>query len=216
MYRKIAFIARSAGSNVPVILGLFSDSKEVPAGYRALDASAGGVIAQALERPDFSLSKGKVNCLYPTVAGQAPKRIWIVGLGDRTGFTLDALRLGAAKLVAALFAARIQKASVSLSSLIADPDAPLQSAQELGRAFADGITLANFEFNAFKGAGGKPADEKAQPIDLALEIDEVLLESAGHGSTINQGVNIARELAATPPIPNSWWTSPARWLKRRA
>lgn len=184
-------------------LFLFSKTQDLPPAYAPIDRLAGGVVAPALRRTEFSAAKGALTTLYPVQTGSSKgfERLFLLGVGEAEKFTPDALRLAAAKLLRTAWAAKITHIRLDLSAVAGDIDP-----HALGRALGDGLAIANFEFDAFKGTGspgkGKKNAKEAAELDLTLEVDPAqrdLRAGLERSFTVGDSVNLARSIAATPP-----------------
>lgn len=190
MYRRIS-LAPSRPANAFAI-ALFEKPTALPTGYVALDRKSGGVIGAAIKRAEFCASRGNLTTLYG--ADDPNQRIFVLGLGDRERFNAETLRIGVARLARAAFAAKIERLELQLLVGLEgrlDPD-------PAGRAIGDALAIANFDYDAFRGAaGGKNGD--AKPLDLAVSTERSVADALERGLRIGESVNLTRTLAATPP-----------------
>lgn len=194
MYRKIR-TARSPAKTTPqaVAVVLFDrKSKRLPEGYRTLDRRCGGALSAALRRTEFSRARGAVNCIYPQ---KGAERLYVMGLGAPQNFEPSHVRLIGAALLRAAWPARLGRLKIQLRAGIDKVD--LQAA---GRALGEGMAIANFNFDDFKGTADQ--GRSAAPTttkDLAVEVESELRRSYDRGVKVGVSVNVARTLAATPP-----------------
>jgi leucyl aminopeptidase len=187
MYRQMT-LAEGRGEAEAVAVFVYEKCPALPAAYERVDKRVGGVIAEALGREEFTAGRGEVAVLYPR---QGARRVYVVGLGPRDKSHGDELRVAAAKLVKAAFAAKVKRLAleVALEGALSDAEA--------GEALAAGLSIAGFNFNRFKGAVNKKNGEKA--IDLEVAVPARLRRAMEWGLAVGQGVTTARELSATPP-----------------
>jgi leucyl aminopeptidase len=182
-------------SSTPVI-ALFEKTTKLPDGFDALGKEAIAAVNEALARPDFSLTKGELRQVF-----SGKSRILVIGLGEKAKFDADFLRQGAAKALKAAWAGKFDALHTLLAPTLGDSFAT--SGSLFGRALADGLALANFEFITFKGTANKPIkkDEKPKPAPrtLAISAEKPLADGLSRGLTIAISTNITRTLAATPP-----------------
>jgi leucyl aminopeptidase len=193
MYRSIKIaIAHKAEAHAVVLL---DSQKTLPAGYAGLDKQLGGAIAAAVARPEFCAKLGAVTTIYPA---QGAARVFIVGLGDGARIT-DAARVASSKLVGAAYAARVN--SLGLHVLPAVKDVAGFDAEAVGAAIGEGLTLGNFEFDAFKGTASAKAKKSGKPAvtELTVELEASLHKAADKGRLVSESANMARTLSATPP-----------------
>lgn len=166
-----------------VAVPLYEKTEKLPSCYAKLDAQWGGVLAAALKRSDFTPSAGSVTPLYP-VGGP---RVYALGLGPRDQFHANHLRAAAARLVPLLQAGQAASLSVEL--------ALFDSKAESGGVVGEGLGLGCFAFSEFKGTAN--SGPKKGPARLHVTSDSS--EAMEGGLRLAESVNLARDLAATPP-----------------
>ncbi|MCX5661566.1 MAG: leucyl aminopeptidase [Planctomycetota bacterium] len=207
MYRQLMVRPVTAPPAAAAVL-LFSKTSAVPPAYAPIDRLAGGALAAALARTEFSASRGSVSVLYPDQSGAAKgfERLFVLGVGDVDKFTLEGVRIAAAKLLRAAWTSKVTSVRLDVAAIAGDADL-----EAVGRALGDGLAIANFEFDAFKGtaapgsAGSASSGKKAAspaPLDFTIELDpsqKQLRAGIERSLTLGDSVNLARTLAATPP-----------------
>ncbi len=207
MYRQIRMVSATDNRSVEAIaVAMFKNPKpRVPAGYAELDDQLGGLLSQAIARPETLLEKGGLVTLYPgdgqavsrkgTAAKRAKlKRVFIIGLGEEKSFTPEAIRVGSAKLVRAASAAGLRRVGLDLTTGLGDR----LEAEPIGRAAGDGLAIGNFRYQAYQGQG-QSDPKNPKPVDLTVQSDGACQKGLNRGLAIGESVNLARELAATPP-----------------
>jgi leucyl aminopeptidase len=167
------------------VIGLFAGDP-LPAG-----------LADAIEPGDF---KGtfKQALLLPFVPkgesqSLAARRVLLLGLGKREEVSAEQIRRAYAFALTRAKALNIPSLAIALPTIDSlDKDVAL-------RAIADGLLLANYRFDRFKGtASKKNADEQ-------IEIGEIVLVGEGNAQVLElaqsvaQGVMLARDLGNEPP-----------------
>lgn len=187
MFSKISL--NSARSPVTVV-GVTSDGKTVPAAHAKVQA-----VADALETPGFAGDNGEV-----LAAG--PKHV-LLGLGAPDAITPATVRTAAAKLVKALDRRKDKAVSVDLSAGFPKKRAEVEA---LGRAFAEGLALANWRVDKFDGAATRRSERgDALAVDSA---DADFRDGLRKGLLLGGAVNYAREIGATPPnVCNPAWVA---------
>ena len=191
MYRSIKAAPGSSPASADALVLL------MPAGTRPADAPAcpdPEALARLLKQADFTLKPEQARTLYH--AKGKPSRTLVIGLGERAKITADTLRRAGARAARALDAAKIGSAEVQTIKLPAELDA-----HTVGRSLADGMTLANFHFDAYLGKARKPEKKKGEkPIDLKVTLaDKPTRAGFAEGLKVAEGVTTARTLACTPP-----------------
>ena len=212
MYRQIRTAPRG-GQLDAVAVVLFEKTGRLPKGYDRLDRQVDGALSAAIRRPEFSAAQGTVTCLYPA---KGPSRVHVLGLGTRERFNRGlALRVAAARLARVAHKAALRGVRLALGPGLGESIDP----EAAGRAVADGLAIANFEFDEFKGAAGLSTgpSRHRQPARLGITIDSAMLKGLKRGLEIGESVNLARYLGATPPnVANpAWLVSACRRMARR-
>jgi leucyl aminopeptidase len=117
----------------------------------------------------------------------------LLGVGKRDSIKAATMRSAGAKVVRTL--ARMKNREIAVDADRAFPKSADLAA--LGRAFAEGLAIANWRVTAFDG---KAATRKPAAGQLRLgSADRDLHAGISEGLAIAESVNFARELAATPP-----------------
>jgi leucyl aminopeptidase len=123
----------------------------------------------------------------------AARRILLLGLGKRADLTTEQLRRAYAFALVKANELNVSAAAVALPEIGSlDRDAVL-------RAIADGLALADYRFERFKGTGSKKNAEQQ------TEIGEITLVGEGNpaivelAQTVAKGVKLARDLGNEPP-----------------
>ena len=189
MFSKITLAAAPARSTVTVV-GVTSDGRTVPAAHAKVEA-----VAAALETPGFAGDNGEVLA--------AGARHVLLGLGAPDAVTPAGMRTAAAKLVKALDRRRDKAIMVDLSAGFPRKRAEVEA---LGRAFGEGLAIANWRVDGFDGAA-----TKRQPRGGALAVDAKdadFRDGVRRGLVLGRAVNLAREVGATPPnVCNPAWVA---------
>ncbi|MEM9415504.1 MAG: leucyl aminopeptidase family protein [Planctomycetota bacterium] len=185
MYRRIKPAASTAKPDAVAVL-LTAKTKTLPAGLPDADA-----VKALLARPSTSLDAGKVHILYH--GKQKPALTLVVGLGDAGKVDADSLRLAGAAVLRTLHSEKVSAAKVVAGKL------PAKLAGEtVGNALADGMSLANFTFDAYHGKSKRP-DKPAKAIDLSVQFPAAEARGFRRGLKVAEGSDTARTLACTPP-----------------
>ena len=188
MYRTIKPAPASSKPDALVLL--------MPAGVKAdaVDACPDPLaLSTLLKQKDVTRAGEQTRTLYHP-AGK-PKRTVVVGLGEAKAVTPQSLRRAAAAALRQLDSAKITAARIQPVGL---PESI--TADEAGRAIADGLALANFTFDAYHGKSKRPAPAKRdKPRDLKVTLPADMASGLKQGLKVAEGVTTARTLACTPP-----------------
>ena len=213
MYDQIKLAPRSSRAKPDALaVFVFDKAKQLPEGYRPLDERVGGVLAEAIQRTEFSAGLGTVTTLHPM---QGPQRVFVCGLGDPARFDGNALRTAAARLTRAADDAAVRRLELAVLPGVGYRLGPAQ----VGAALGDGFAIAQFDFKDYKGAARKAQkqEEPNKPTELTLGVESELRDSVEQALTVGGAVSTARRLSATPPnVANpDYIVSEARKLAQR-
>jgi leucyl aminopeptidase len=180
-------VRRAAPHEVPtglLVVGLHA-GEEPPASVRA-------AAEPALSGGDFSGKEGETALLYADLA--AP-RLLLVGLGERSSFTLDRLRR-----ISAIAARKARSLGTREAALVLrEPgNAGLEAS---ARAAAEGATLGLYRFTRYK-TGGAGSDRELEGFDLVLE------ESADRGAA-SRGAEVGVRVAAAAVLARDLANEPS-------
>jgi len=171
-------------------VGLFSDGLD--AGLTELNARLGVSLTNLVSQRKFTAHTGEALVLHPL--GGAPQTLLLLGLGERSGHTLEGLRKAAAR------GARVAQDHAVKTLVLHLPPADLEPAAALQKQ-AMAVRLAVFRDLRFKGKG-RNGDKKDDP--PTLEDVRIICPGAGaaaleRAAAVCAGVELARELVAAPP-----------------
>lgn len=186
MYRSIKAATASARPQAHVLL--------LPAKTKAQDVPAcpdPQALEQLLNQADTSLAPEWTRTLYHSESS----RTLVIGLGEADKIDADTIRRAAAKALRELNSAKLTSASIQTVGL---PDT--LDHHKIGRAIADGLSLANFTFDTYHGKTKLPEKSKREkPRDLKIGVDKLQVTGLKQSLKVAEGVTTARTLACTPP-----------------
>jgi leucyl aminopeptidase len=168
--------------------------KEVPAGLLAIGLhkgedppeSVGAVAEPALSGGDFSGKRGATTLLYAGGALAAP-RLLLVGLGERSSFTLGELRKTAATVARRARSLGVHEAAFALPEGAGSARAAAEGATE-------GAILGLYRFTRYKSSGRAEAVEEDGP-DRELEAFELILDGGAEEEAASRGADVGVKLA---------------------
>jgi leucyl aminopeptidase len=170
-------------------VGVFAAPGRLEGVAAKIDQALGGLLAKTLHDERFSGEAGKVFMLH-TLGRLPAARIAVVGLGDRTGLTLDRHRLGAAAVARAAQERRVARLA------FAPFPQPSVDPAEIAAARTEGALLGTYGFAKYRKEKGHAVD-----VDLlAANRAEATAVEAGRrrGQVIAEAVNYARDLVNEP------------------
>ncbi len=199
MYRRIQL--EPPGRKVrpdAIAVAVYKGSNCPPADFETIDARCGGALSTLMKRSEFSAARGAVTTAYPA---RGVERLFVLGLGeaeptDRPGG--HAVRVAAAKSMGAAHASGVRKLELQFDAGLSRGPA----ADETARALGDGLTIANFAFDEFRGratVNNTSARPTTSGLTLQLRVGDALRTGVQRALKIGESVNLARTLAATPP-----------------
>ncbi len=172
-----------------LVLGQFKGAA-LDADSQKLDPS--GAALAASKRPEATGEAGSIAEAFPEGA-RTPKRIIIVGLGDKKTFSADRLRSAGAAVGRRLARTKDATCAIELAPCL---KAAKADATHAGSAFGESLGLLAWRYSKFDGTGRERAKgpklavrSSSKPFAGGLERGVALAESA----------NVSRTLSATPP-----------------
>ncbi|QQE13590.1 leucyl aminopeptidase [Planctomycetota bacterium] len=170
---------------------VFGKKAQLSPAYKQLDEAVGKCVSAHLKRSEFSGNAGDVAVLYPEVG---VSRVYVVGLGCAESFTANVLRLASKNLCKAANGAGVKKLAIAGVEVVKK----YVDEQQFGEVVAEGIGLVCFDFNEYKGAA-TGQDKKAKSNALTIVVEAGVKKGVDRAVAVNEGVNTAKRLAATPP-----------------
>ncbi len=188
--------------SLPDAVGIFLFDKidRLPKSYGVLDRQMGGMLSEAIKRPELSGGRELVQVLYPS---KGPRRLFIARLGERDRFEGNQIRTAAAKLIQAATPAQVRRLHVVLPGDMKGMMSDLSAA----RAIADGFSIGSYRFDDYHGAASSRTTSGGNT-HFIIRIADRFHTSVREQLTIGRCVAEARRLAATPPnIANTSYIS---------
>lgn len=151
-----------------------------------------GSIGELLEPADFTGKLNQTSLVYPR-GSSAPKRVLLVGLGERDKADTERVRQALATAIRQVRSLQVASAVVGLPTDLAVP------AAQLGQAVAEGLHLGAYRYNVHRT--GLSAEETFEVSDVTVVVAGDTTElSAGvaAGSVIATAECFARDLVNTP------------------
>lgn len=178
-----------------LIVNLFDDVTTPSGATGAIDQALDGAISELIASNDLTGKVGEVGVLYPRGAVSA-KRVLVVGLGKRDGFSVEGVRLAAAH---AIKKAQALKAT-HVATIVHGADVGGLDVTAVTEATVEASLLALYEYDA-------PRKDKQAPHSIetltVVEVDEgkVAEIEAGVNTAVSiaTGTILARDLINMPP-----------------
>jgi leucyl aminopeptidase len=181
-----------------------------------------GTVAAAHERGEATGEPGRIVEVFPHADGKTakggrgkakpqPKRVMLVGLGEKKNFDVNRLRTVAASIGRRLVLTKDSSIRVDLSGPLAAAKADPEQA---GIAFGEGLGLLAWNHTQFKGkATTKPQKTKLMVQGASAAFDQGL----ERGLALAESANFARTLSETPPniATPAWIAEQAMKLGRK-
>lgn len=183
--RSMSFTVTSAAGPAEAVAVLLAGPSKPSAGPK-LDAKTQSALNTLRARAGWKDEPGHVQW---TETSSSPGKLFAVALGSDEP-TPTSFRRAGAGLARALQNEPASKVRLELSS----PSTGKGSDANLS-AFAQGLAMAGFVFDEFKGAATKPT----KPIRIKLQAPAKMVSLLRRGLTVGDGVNHARAMAMTPP-----------------
>lgn len=178
-----------------VVIGQFSGDKELNPTLKSLDQKLHQEISSAFSKKRFLGKAGETLSLHTYQTLPFP-HLLVVGLGKRTEYSLESLRVFAAAAVPVAHKHRVQNLAIVLPAVLPNKTTPTQA----GQAVAESLTLAAYRFLEYKKIPQDEQLEKISTLTIVINLADLarVKNSAQRGTTIAEAVNYARDLANHP------------------
>ncbi|MGP1347009.1 MAG: leucyl aminopeptidase family protein [Phycisphaerales bacterium] len=192
MFRNISIEDRNDDAQA-IIVGQFQ-GESLDAGTLALDDD--GCLARAAARPEATGELGRITSAFHHHDEPGDRRFIIVGLGSRASFQHTRMTTAGAAIAKALSTIKATTATIQLAHAIVHAGA---DAMRAGNALGEGLSLACFDRDQFKGAAGSASSRQRRPdLDLACD-DASFAAGLARGLGLGASANYARLVSETPP-----------------
>ncbi len=186
MFKSIRLAAASSKRPAgPLVVGVTQDSNRVPSGIDMTDEEREAV-RDGLNAPGFKAENGELVW--------AGSQTILLGLGEADAVTADSVRQAAGRLVKFLDRAAPRSVRLAVHQAIGRRQL---AAEQVGRAVAEGMQLANWRVDQFQGSASK-LDPPHGTLTLSVD-DKTVHAGLKRGLALADATNTARRLAATPP-----------------
>lgn len=194
MFESLKVAGESGRKGVDVlVVGQFKGAG-LDATTKGLDTD--GAIAAAAKRPEATGEVGAMVEAFPEGRG-APKRVIVVGLGEKGTLELGVLRGVAAGVGRRVAAVRAGEVMVALEGAIASRGKRGRSGLgEFGQAFGEGMGLIGWNRDEFRGTGTKVPTRPKVSLRCG---DRAFREGMAYGVGLAESTNFARTVSETPP-----------------
>ncbi|MBB6453424.1 leucyl aminopeptidase [Salirhabdus euzebyi] len=176
-----------------LVIGLFQEDKTSQGLVKELNQSLGGVIDSYLEAGDLSFEYKHIAKIF-TLNLISPKRLYIVGLGDKNDITSEKVRNTFGKLFQLLQKDKIGDVAFAFDSFVTDE---LES-NVVAENVMEALMMAPFQFDHYKTTGDKP-NTFLPTIQIITKHEEgFIARSLDKGLAYGRGTNLARSLVQLP------------------
>ncbi len=172
-----------------LVLGLFEEDKH---NYKFLSAELSKELDEAIKRKVFERKFGS------THTSNAPpyKKTLVIALGKKKEFTLNCLRRALGKAVK--FACCSQYSSLTTNLVSLAHSSKKWKDNDLGRATAEGLLLAEYTFKKYLGKEKKEKLPELHTAALQLESAAPFADGLATGRVIAEATNFVKDLVNEP------------------
>jgi len=178
-----------------LVLGLYEDTRGVPAEFVGLDKAMGKSISELLKLGDFPGKANSTTVLYNK--GKLPcRRVMLVGLGPKKTFNGNVLRRVAGSAIRA--ADKLGTARIALALHVV-PTGKLET-EFMGQAITEGAILGRYAFKDYLPAGkARQGDNlRVTLVDSRALVVRKLNKGVKVGKILAEGQNHSRMVANKP------------------
>lgn len=178
-----------------LVVGMFSDVKELDRLGRGLNVKLGGAIEQLIKLGDFKGKDGSSAIVYGDDETGA-KRVLLVGLGEKKKAALDTVRRAAAHAANKAVAMKIKTLSLALHRAFVNRF----DLTVMGRVMAEGTHLGSYRYDEFvtESEDGRLVSLNVELIDSDSSKTKKLNKGLSRGVIIGKAQSYARTIANRP------------------
>ncbi len=166
-------------------------------GEGVVDKALGGLLGQEIKERHFEGEAGEMFTIH-THGKIAPKRVAVVGLGERKDFDLESVRRAAAKVVRTVRGTGIKTIGTELLGAGVHRLSP----RDLAQALAEGALLADYEYHKYRDEHRKKQEERGITLLTVIDPRAAMVAQAAQGVGRAmpgvQGTIFARDLINEP------------------
>lgn len=177
-----------------IIVNLFEGVVQPGGGAVAVDKALGGRIGELIALGDAGGRLGQTALLHTFGALPSP-RVLVVGLGDRSGFDLAAVRTAAARALSAAAQTGARRIATLVHGAGAGGLSPVDAAQAVVEA---SLLEAYVMPREASGGGVRPGVEELVLVEFSPADLPAVRNGATTGRIVAESVLFARDLVATP------------------
>lgn len=179
-----------------LIVRLFEGEKKLGPQVRELDKALDGLLSKILASKDFEGKLGSTFLLVPPIKTSF-QRLLLVGLGKKSEYTLENLRIAVAAA-----ATTIQKYKIKTVAFLLTRTLPKGSeAEETISALVESLLLSTYRFTAYKNLLTEEKIPEIQTIELLLNNPRHKIrvqKGVEKGLILGRAVNFVRDLGNHP------------------
>lgn len=173
------------------VIGLFEDAEALKGPLLEMNEAFDGELEVLLSNEEIS-KKGNTITKLHTLGRISTKRLYFIGLGKERSLNYREIRDAFGKIVKRLNNDKIESAAFLLDSFATDA----ASVKTIGRALAEAVPLASYQFEDYKKKSGER--KVLSDITVICEEQNGLKEEISIGKIYGDGTNLARNLVNTP------------------
>lgn len=166
--------------------------------FATLNTKLEGALMRLLQEDGFQGKLGEWS-VFPTFGKMKAKKIGVIGLGDRSTFTVDA-----ARKIGGFILRRSRDASAKrVATVLHGADLVGLPARDLAQALGEGMRLGAYHFHVYKEQEGKEAKEK--------EVKEILIceRMRSRVAPAERGLELAEQLSASTILARDLVNTPS-------
>jgi len=191
---EVAIVAKKGDISIVssdlLVVGYFSDSKELSKCCKELDAKLGGAIGKLIELGDF---KGKTKSTVVVYGNDdiGAKRVMIVGLGEKGKAKLGTLRDAAAVAANKAVGMNVDNMAVALHEALGGKF----DLAAMGQVIAEGVYFGSYRYDEYMTSDD---DDRGGSLNAELiESDSSKLKKLKHGMSVGTIIGAAQSYART-------------------
>lgn len=182
-----------------LVVNVFEGGAQPAGATGAVDKALDGALSDLLKRDGFQGKRGE-RLVFPTFGKLKARKVAVIGLGPRQGFSADTIRYVGGCIARLAREAKAKK----VATLLHGAGIAGLEASEAAQALAEGLHLGAYRFHAYRGTGSKELMAAQTEVgEIAIYENERAKIKPGlagleRGRVLAEGTMLARDLVNTP------------------
>ena len=176
-----------------LVVNLFEGVRNPGGATGVVNLALDGIIAELIKDGEITGKHSEITLIH-TLGKLPARRIAVLGLGSREGFSLQVIRQAMGALVRYARGRNI----CDISTIAHGAGIGGIDPEESARSIAEGVCLGEYRFTKYKTEGLEPLEQSLTIIERAPNKITALIQGMRVGQVLAESTNIARDLGNEP------------------